>query len=664
MVNTKNLTVALKIMAFDQASGPIRGIAAVMDKIGASAYYAAKRVKPLTDQLDKLKDYGEAMAKHALIPGGVMAAGLAATVKDFANFEAGRADLLASTMKKGGVFDKLQNSALLNLAEKFGKDYAGSSLDFYRTFRILTEQGISAVNILNGVGKAVADFATVTHESYERVGFTFSKFHDSLGILAKDMPQFANDMQKARFAFGLNTEELYTSLPYLSAGLKSLHMQGIRATHDVLQLIGMQVKGGMKAEEAGTSSEQLLNRLADFKLKMQRNSKAMQEIRRIMSGTGIQFNFFDKMGQFLGFENMISQLEKINKLNPQKAIEVGKYVFGDTAKRSVAIFAEKGVAGWREAGKAAWEEQAEIGERVNFLQNTALFKWNSMTGTLRNFRAQVGETVSQLVAFKQITDKINDAFGTATKGMKEHQLASELMVGGTVGVAGFFLGIGAIGAGIAATAKFASFAIKGWVQAFAVLKTLTGYIRLNLAAMRLYSLSIGTTLGVITAAGAAIASWGLVAYQVWKHWNTLKAPGFFKDLWRWIHDETMLGAFLQWGESLINNIWIGIKNKAYLVINFLKDLLNPMSLIRSATAVSLVASPMASHAAVSSIPISNLAVHASSSGGVHTTYAPQISISGDAAKAKEDFAKMLWEHSREIERINERAAAQFQRKRF
>lgn len=582
-----------------------------LNRIGVEAEAAARKVKPLTDKLDKVADYGKTVAEHTLIPGGVMAGTMGYMIKDFADLEAARNSLVVGMMERGGKVDAGQYAGLSGLAEQLGKDYKGSSLDFYRTFRILIEQGITAEKILGGVGKAVADFSAVTGESYENVAFKLAKFHDGLGIAASDMPKFAEAASKARFAFGLNTEELYTALPYMTAGLKALKIQGLEGADTVLRISGIMARAGIPASEIGTSLGQVINRMADFNLRLGKNSKTMKEIRGILTGTGIEMNFWDKKGNFLGPENMIRQFEKLNRLSPQRRMEVQKGLFGDVGGRGVSILGDGGVKGWKESERMM-QRQASLSERVLSIQETLVFMWDSFTGTVKTFRAEVGNATTKVIGLKGALDGLNDTFGGITSFMRNYPRITAGMVSLVVIMTGLLLVVGAIGAGIAGIAKFASFAIGGWARLGPIFTRLAPLVRGIITLFRLAAYAVGATAGWLV---AAVVGVGAALYQVWKHWNTLKQPGFFKDLLSWLKDETLLGQIYSTGVNIGVMLWKGIRSGAHSVWSGLKGLF-----------FGAEAAPRTGLPELRTLP--PLTERKSGSGAMAVHYSPQISVPG------------------------------------
>ncbi len=381
-----------------------------------------KAVTDLGRIQDKLKAVSEQMmhlGKQATGAGLMITGALEKPLSAFKEYEQAQVSLKVAVMQEGGKIDIKQFEQLSRLADQLGKDYMGSTQDFYKMFRVLTEQGIPAQKILGGLGKTVADFAAVTGEGYTDAAFKIAKFHDSLGIPVEDMQKFADVASKAKFAFGLDTQEMYYALPYMAAGLKSLGLQGVEASRGVLKLMGVMAQAGVPASEIGTSLGQVINRMGDLEHTLERK-KVMENIGPILDKYKIKLDFWDAQGKFAGIENMIKQFEKLNPLSDVEKIQAMKYLFGDVAGRSVAILGNMGLKGWAEA-EEKMKRQSSLAERIAAIQETAAFKWDSLTGTIKNFAAAIGDVITKSAGLKFVMDKVNDAFGNMREWIMNHQ---------------------------------------------------------------------------------------------------------------------------------------------------------------------------------------------------------------------------------------------------
>lgn len=426
-------TIGMILSAVDQASG-------VFNRMCNNAVTDLGR---LQDKLRAVSDHMKQMGQQAAGAGLMMTGALQKTLSAFKDYEQAQVNLKVSVMQEGGIVDTKQFEKLSKLADQLGKDYMGSTEDFYKMFRVLTEQGMTAEKILGGVGKAVADFAAVTGEGYTESALKISKFQDSLGIAANDMVRFADMTSKAKFAFGLDTTEIYYALPHMGAGLKALSLQGIDASRGVLKLMGVLSQAGLPASEVGTSIGQLINRMGDLENILERK-RVFENIGPILNKYKIKLDFWDEKGNFAGLENMIKQFEKLNPLSQKEKVETMKHLFGDVAGKAVSILGSKGLTGWKEA-EDMMQRQASLGERMAAIQDTLAFKWDSFTGTVKNFTAAIGDSLNKSVGLKFILDKLNNAFDYARGWIKDHQKLAGA-IGAVVAVSG--VGLLAIGGGL------------------------------------------------------------------------------------------------------------------------------------------------------------------------------------------------------------------------
>lgn len=479
MSTSSVMTIALTFKAIDLLTAPLKKINESVAGVGTAASGAAGKTGGLTTGLNnnsraatglgaavartaqkfaqsydamiaKTKQLSEKMKEagdRSQLGAAASGAGVIKSVSAFKDLEAAQTSLQVAMMEKGGVINQTDYAALSAQAKQFGKDYMGSSEDFYKMFRVLQEQGIKTKDILSGTGKAVADFAAVTGEGFNDSALKIAKFQDSFGILAKDMPQFTDQLSKAKFAFGLDTTEVYYAMPYLSGALKQVGMQGLEASNSVLRMAGIMGQAGIPASQIGESLNQVFNRMADFNTRLNKKSPQMEEIREILKGSGIELNFWDKNEKFAGVENMIAQFEKLKGLTDRQKIEIGKKLFGDVGGKAVAIFSEKGVKGWKES-EEAMKRQAALSERIAAIQKTLAFLWDSFTGTVKTFVAAIGEAITNSTGLKAILNKLNDAFDFATKWIESHKKIAGLIGLTMAATAALTAGVVALGTAV------------------------------------------------------------------------------------------------------------------------------------------------------------------------------------------------------------------------
>ncbi len=582
MANMFEFAIALKLL--DNASRGLRDVKQNVEAIGTGAQSAQRRfdgafggmIRKASELGDKLKqtaarikEAGDAAQLGAVAMGGAVGK----AVSSFKDLEAAETNLRVAMMGKGGIVDTEQFEKMSALAQQLGIDYMGSTEDFYKMFRVLYEQGMSSEKILGGVGKAVADFAAVTGESYTESALKISKFQDSLGIAATDMVKFSELASKAKFAFGLDTTEIYYALPYMSAGLKSLGLQGVEASNDVLKLIGVLSQAGLPASEVGTSVGQLVNRMADFENRLGKSSKQMAQVREALAGTGIEMKFFDERGKFAGFENMIAQFQKLNALDPQKRLQVMKQLFGDVAGRAVSILGEKGIAGWTEA-EVKMQQQANLMERMGAIQGTLAFKWDSFTGTVRLFASSVGDAINRCAGLKTILEKLNDVFGYAANWIKEHQTLASAIAGVLVVATALTVGVATLGGAIMIGTSVLSAFRAGMLAVRAVTLFTAG-------AMKTLFLTLVTNpIGLIALAIAG------AAFLIYTYWGPISA--FFSRIWEGIKAgiKSLEPAFsvifalpmkmIAAGQNIINSLWAGMQSMIDKPVELLKSLVTKL----------------------------------------------------------------------------------------
>lgn len=328
---------------------------------------------------------------------------------------------------------------IVALAEKLSVDYAGSAKNFLEVATTLRQGQIKEDVILKSGLKAVADLATIkqakSDDDFVKIAGQVNVFLDAFKLPEERIDAFVNDLQKSRYAFELETEELSESVKYSVSAIQNLGLTGGRGARDVMTMFGLLKQAGQVGSLAGTNFDEFAKRLP----------RAGEEIKKLkkkgLVGKDFQMSFFDKSGAFLGLETALKELDKLKPLSEEKRLQVINELFGETGGRFVsAILSKGGVEGFREYGRR-YAERAEKEMVIGMLQGTATLKKESMFGALENAAAKAGEGLND------IQKKIFDFIGGDVAGYMAAN-PNATMLGSLLAAAAS--GVGAIWAGMKA----------------------------------------------------------------------------------------------------------------------------------------------------------------------------------------------------------------------
>jgi TP901 family phage tail tape measure protein len=358
--------------------------------------------------------------------------------------------------------------------EKLGMKLPGTTRDFTIMAARLKELGIASKTIANGGLEGSAFLrvllGNVSPEGVADITATFSK---SLGIAEKDFVKFIDQIQRAKFGFGLDPEQFAYTLKYVGPIFKQLGISGYNQSKSVLALSGALSQAGIKGEQLGTSLRGIMLNIPSLDDKLE--TKKMKEVNEQLKTTGIHLEFF-KNGNFLGIENMIKQVEKLNKLNSQDKLNTIKKLFGDESATAISEMATQGLKGYQKAQQTL-EKQASLQKRLNEI--TATFKnlWEAATGTLENTFAKFGSTISpELKAFATYFNTMSENIG---KFVDKHPLLAKNIALTTLALSGGLVVFGTLSIAVGGACLMFANLTAGYGKFLSLARTLSPILNSN-----------------------------------------------------------------------------------------------------------------------------------------------------------------------------------------
>ena len=332
-------------------------------------------------------ELGEAAAHSA-----VLAAPVVGAVKTFIRQETAETELKVAMMNSKGGFGQFE--AVRREAAELGKELPGTTAEFYRLGRALKSQGLSDDVLIKGGLRTSAQLNVLLGMGQEDGGEFFAKMVEARGLKESEFAQAADLTQRAYFGFGLKREDMFDSMKYNATTTSILGLKGLQQYEKLLAIEGMGAQVGLEGSQFGTNFSQLLNQLAEGPIAMRKARSGMKaEANGYMKAAGVEFEFFDKRGNFKGLEAMVGELEKLNiikqKLGEDKALIVASQFFGDQAARPAMVMAEKGLAGFQNNLKLM-REQADLQARIKVKTATLGAALESLGGVAEQAAATFG----------------------------------------------------------------------------------------------------------------------------------------------------------------------------------------------------------------------------------------------------------------------------------
>ncbi len=359
--------------------------------------------------IEKERNDIEKKRRENLGRAGVGIAGLGVTaggIKVAADFESSMTELrLAIARAKDGAVDmgmlNAQMADLEKLAVKLGNTLPGTTGDFVNLFVALKQGGMATEDILGGAGEAIAELAVLTHSEPAALGKQFAQ----MGQMFKLKPEeygAAVEQFHALYRMGVDPTELIESSKFFAprAGAP-LGMTGIEGMTQAGTLLGLLNRSGLGGGIGGRDVSTMMQH-------MTMSTKAQQKMMAELKGKGIDLQFFDKKGKFMGLENMVIQLEKLKKLSPEDQLDATKALFTETGATAAGNLIQVGVEGLRKYV----EEQGQIisrQEAINRLQQDFNQQWEALKGTGVNVLVRL--FTPAMTALKPLLTATNELLG-------------------------------------------------------------------------------------------------------------------------------------------------------------------------------------------------------------------------------------------------------------
>ncbi|OLE54592.1 MAG: phage tail tape measure protein [Acidobacteria bacterium 13_1_20CM_3_53_8] len=370
--------LAILLTLKDIASGGLDRVEHKLQATGKEGRAMLKTFQELRSDLKQgLAIGGAGLATLAMLRNGVNAAG---------DFEASMADLRLSIQELGtdGQINVAKMNAEMNelehLSLRLGNALPGTTQNFVEMLSTLKQGGLSTQSILNGTGEAVANLAVITHQVPRDLAEPFAQYAQQFQLTGEEATKLADTLARLKFATGLNPQELIEGSKFfqLRAG-SPLGLTGLQGAEMSGRLLGTLRRYGL---EGGIGGRELADFVLKLNFKGDEQKKALQELHKM----GIDLQFFNKRGEFLGFDNLFTQMQKLRGLNTQQSLSIGETLFGREALGIASAFTKAGSEGWNKINNDI-NKSSTAQQKLNEITSTYNAKLEAVEGTLTNIKA-------------------------------------------------------------------------------------------------------------------------------------------------------------------------------------------------------------------------------------------------------------------------------------
>jgi len=437
------------------------------------------------------------------------------------------------------------------IAVKYGDAYPGD-IDKYLQMAMGMKYGLSAKAIADGGLKAAAELSVVLGPTQqltpEQLGQYIAQFKNAYQISSKDLPAFANQLQKLSFATGITLQDLARTSRDAAPYLVRLGIKGLQGFKTVSVLLGAIHQAGIDGPRAGFAVMQAVERMTQL-------PQALQNLRREY---GINFQIDSKQFYKGGRFHMLSFLEALRKKllqvkSLQTRMEIMEQLFGPRGLTTIGVVlsgnkkqAEEYVQTLLRMGKITQQQyqkmmqsiatghylgiakeeqalakQANLQQRLKLMLGTFQNRFKALTGTIVNLSAQIGGLMAPPLIFAM--KKLNEFLSLVHTFIAQHKTLARWIILLPAGVVGFMALVATIAK---VTSAIFSFISGGIEFAFTMMRIAGSVFRVGMMIVRflipalnmLRVVFLTNPLGLfITAVAAAIA----VGYLLYTHWQQI-----------------------------------------------------------------------------------------------------------------------------------------------
>ena len=316
-------------------SGQVR-----IDVKQAIAAYAAVRAANISTLLALRSASTVFLAAGAAMGGAglLIAAGFAKGIKSAADFE-----------RQLDFFGAVSNSTAKEMEQvrakaiQLGKDTIFSTSQIADSFVELGKAGVSAEQIIGGVGEAVASLGAAGDIPLDKAANIITAAIQTFKLGAEDAVHVADLLAGAANASIVDIDDLGVSLKYVGGVAASISLP-IEDVVDALSLLG---KAGIRGSTAGTSLRQILVSLTGTSKKA---NGVLKEL-GIITADGAN-KFFDAQGKAKPLAEIFQILQDHTEgLTEAQRLAAFKTIFNNRALAAASILAREGAKGFAEMNK-------------------------------------------------------------------------------------------------------------------------------------------------------------------------------------------------------------------------------------------------------------------------------------------------------------------------
>lgn len=288
--------------AVNEATIELNRLEAELKDLPNSIQLVGEKMESVGDKIKNAGGHLESFGRAITPISAAAAAGLTAAGKSFMDFEAGMSKVAAIS---GATGDDL--TALTDKAKEMGATTKFSATESAEAFSYMAMAGWKTEQMLDGIAP-VMNLAAASGEDLANVSDIVTDALTAFGLQAEDAGHFADVLAAASSNANTNVAMMGESFKYAAPVAGSLGY----SIEDVAVALGLMANSGIKADMAGTSLRNMLNRMAkptkESQMAMDRLGLSLED------ANGDMYSLRDIMGQMRdSFSNINMPMDEFTR---------------------------------------------------------------------------------------------------------------------------------------------------------------------------------------------------------------------------------------------------------------------------------------------------------------------------------------------------------------
>ena len=398
----KNVGVALVLSAKNQASQ-------VLDEFFNKTDAKMKALGKATAKI------GEGMAEVFAAKKGFDM--LEKATDAFGDMEQAGNYLKAAMMGKNGVLDEELYNRVFESSKKLSASYTGSTASYLDMVRVMKQNRIDPRDVMGGIGDASAKLAIYFDNMLPAATAEFAAhMKNDMGVATKQMYDVMDLTARIHDAGVGKTgqeavDEMNQFFSKVGLGLANLHTQGLEASKQMGALGTVFMAKGISGQSVGTNFRRILDGIA--------SGDKVKKANDVAALFHKQLEFFDKGGKFLGIDNFVNQIGKLQGLNPAAVDAILKPFSGKQGLSTdfMTFLANEGMSAYPEM-KRKIEQQASLNDKVGVILQGQKMQASVLESNLTNTKASFGAAIQ--APYKKILEIFNKVTVALGAFLDEH----------------------------------------------------------------------------------------------------------------------------------------------------------------------------------------------------------------------------------------------------